>query len=241
MKNNDVQIPVLPQKNTKFLKALDVLGLSQSKGRILNSVHCVFHPGWKYADHLYTLSGVIVGAWELAQPVHSSFVDLRRACNLLPQWVPVECDTAVWSTLHASTVPLYILYALCSLSTGVRAWFDTTCNELDLFPGNGWTLSGLHFGIFMGKMFSTQPGCWGASSGYELQLFLEWFTDDQCLQIETTVLSLKWVGVRQMEYLWLARECLSIRQDELDGVAEERKSWASMIRLLRLWPSPEKW
>lgn len=122
-----------------------------SKGRILNSVHCGFHPGWKYVDHLYTLSRVVEGAWEFAQPVHSSFVDLRRACNLVPQWVPLECDTAVWSTLHASTVPLYILYALCSLSTGVRAWLDTTSKELDLFPGNGWTLPGLHFGIFMGK------------------------------------------------------------------------------------------
>lgn len=176
MKNNDVQIPELHQKHTKVpqgswcFRAVSVDTVDSawagSKGRILNSVHCGFHPGWKYVDHLYTLSRVVEGAWEFAQPVHSSFVDLRRACNLLPQWVPVECDTAVWSTLHASTVPLYILHALCSLSTGVRAWFDTTGNELDLFPGNGWTRPALHFGIFMGKMFSTQPGCWGGHVGF---------------------------------------------------------------------------
>lgn len=127
---------------------------------------------WKHMDHLYTHSRVVEGSWE-------SLSD-----NLVPQWVPVECAPAVWSTLHASMVPLCMPYVPCLLGPRLRL----------TPPATSWTFSLVMVGHGQGSTLAFLWGKWSthsqhvegamwASSRYELQLFLEWFTDDQCLQI----------------------------------------------------------
>ncbi len=45
---------------------------------------CGFRPGRGTLDRLYTLSRVLEGAWEFAQPIHMCFVDLEKAFDCVP-------------------------------------------------------------------------------------------------------------------------------------------------------------
>ena len=45
---------------------------------------CGFRPGRGTVNQLYTLTRVLEGAWEFAQPVHMCFVDLEKAFDRVP-------------------------------------------------------------------------------------------------------------------------------------------------------------
>ncbi len=47
----------------------------------------VFRPGRGTLDQLYTLSRVLEGSWEFAQPIHMCFVDLEKAFNCVPRGI----------------------------------------------------------------------------------------------------------------------------------------------------------
>ncbi|GAA6099877.1 uncharacterized protein LOC114443009 [Tachysurus ichikawai] len=46
---------------------------------------CGFRPGRGTLDHLYTLTRLLEGSWEFAQPVHMCFVDLEKAFDCVPR------------------------------------------------------------------------------------------------------------------------------------------------------------
>ncbi|TWW66862.1 R2 Retrovirus-related Pol polyprotein from type I retrotransposable element [Takifugu flavidus] len=60
---------------------------------------CGFRPGRGTMDQFYTLSRVLEGAWEFAQPVHMYFVDLKKALDRVPWGV-------LWGVLRESGRPL---------------------------------------------------------------------------------------------------------------------------------------
>ncbi len=57
---------------------------------------CGFRSGRGTLDQLYTLSRVLEGSWEFAQPIHMCFVDLEKAFNCVPRGDPVEGTPGVW-------------------------------------------------------------------------------------------------------------------------------------------------
>lgn len=45
---------------------------------------CSFHAGRGTLEQLYSLTRVLEGSWEYAQPVHMCFVDLKKAFDRVP-------------------------------------------------------------------------------------------------------------------------------------------------------------
>ncbi len=67
--------------------------------------------GWvlcELGDQLYTLSRVLEGAWEFAQPVQMCSVDLEKAFHHVPRGV-------LWGVLQEYGVSDPLIRAVCSL------------------------------------------------------------------------------------------------------------------------------
>ncbi|MEL7181936.1 MAG: reverse transcriptase family protein, partial [Pseudomonadota bacterium] len=69
---------------------------------------CGFRPGRGTLDQLYTLTRVLEGTWEFAQPVHMCFVDLEKAFDRVPRGV-------LWGVLQEYGVLGPLLRAVQSL------------------------------------------------------------------------------------------------------------------------------
>ncbi|TWW59217.1 General transcription factor II-I repeat domain-containing protein 2 [Takifugu flavidus] len=69
---------------------------------------CGFRPERGTVDQLYTISRVLEGAWEFAQPVHMCFVDLEKPFDRVPRGV-------LWGALREYGVSGPLIRAVCSL------------------------------------------------------------------------------------------------------------------------------
>ena len=74
------------------LSGKDYLGALERRDRRIvepriQKEQCGFRPGRGTVGQLYTLSRVLVGVWEFAQPVHMCFVNLEKAFDHVPQGV----------------------------------------------------------------------------------------------------------------------------------------------------------
>ncbi|TKS65269.1 putative 149 kDa protein ORF 2 [Collichthys lucidus] len=86
---------------------------------------CGFRPGRGSVDQLYTLSAVLEGAWEFAQPVYMCFVDLEKAFDRVPLGV-------LWGVLREYGVPDPLIRAIQSLYS--RSLVRISGSKSDLFP-----------------------------------------------------------------------------------------------------------
>ncbi|TWW54336.1 hypothetical protein D4764_06G0008300 [Takifugu flavidus] len=103
--------PGVDEIHPEFLKALDVVGLLWLT-RLCNITWTLGGSAAGLADRgvdqLYTLSRVLGGAWEFAQPVHMCFVDLEKAFNCVPRGV-------LWGVLREYMVSDPLIRAVRSL------------------------------------------------------------------------------------------------------------------------------
>uniref|UniRef100_A0AAR2JQZ9 Reverse transcriptase domain-containing protein n=1 Tax=Pygocentrus nattereri TaxID=42514 RepID=A0AAR2JQZ9_PYGNA len=69
---------------------------------------CGFRPGRGTLDQLFTLSRILEGSWEFAQPVHMCFVDLEKAFDCVPRGI-------LWEVLREYGVHGSLLRAIQAL------------------------------------------------------------------------------------------------------------------------------
>ena len=69
---------------------------------------CGFRPGRGTVDQLFTLAGLLAGAWEFAHPVYMCFVDLEKAYDRVPRGI-------LWGVLREYGVPGPLVRAIRSL------------------------------------------------------------------------------------------------------------------------------
>ena len=154
---------------------------------------CGFRPGRGTLDQLYTLSRVLEGAWEFAQPVYMCFVDLEKAFDRVPRG-------ALWGVLREYGVPGPLIRAVRSLYDRCQSLVRIAGSKSGSFPvrvglRQGCPLSPILFITFMDRISRRSQGVEGirfgglriasllfaddvvllASSGRDLQLSLDRF------------------------------------------------------------------
>jgi exonuclease III len=154
---------------------------------------CGFRPGRGTLDQLYTLSRILEGAWEFAQPVYMCFVDLEKAFDRVPRGI-------LWGVLREYGVPDPLIRAVRSLYDRCQSLVRIAGSKSDSFPvrvglRQGCPLSPILFITFMDRISRRSQGVEGirfgglriasllfaddvvllASSGRDLQLSLERF------------------------------------------------------------------
>ncbi len=137
---------------------------SASPGKSMPRVRPIVEPriqeeqcGRGTLDQLYSLSRVLEGAWEFAQPTHMCFVDLEKAFDCVPRVV-------LWGVLWEYGVRGLLLRAARSLYDRSRSLVRIAGSKSDLFPVHvglrqGCPLSLVLFIIFMDRIsrFSQVP------------------------------------------------------------------------------------
>ncbi|TWW77358.1 hypothetical protein D4764_12G0007480 [Takifugu flavidus] len=88
---------------------------------------CGFRPGRGTVDQLYTLSRVLEGAWEIAQPVHMCFVDLEKAFDRVPRGV-------LWGVLREYEVSGPLIRAVRSLYDRCQSLVRIAGSKSNSFP-----------------------------------------------------------------------------------------------------------
>ncbi len=121
---------------------------------------CGFRPGRGTLDQLYTLSRVLEGSWEFAQPIHMCFVDLEKAFDCVPRGI-------LWRVLWEYGVRGPLLRAVRSLYDRSRSLVRIAGSKSDLFPVHvglrqGCPLSPVLFIIFMDRISMCSQGPEGA-------------------------------------------------------------------------------
>ena len=111
---------------------------------------CGFRPGRGTVDQLFTLAGVLEGAWEYAQPVHMCFVDLEKAYDRVPRGI-------LWGVLREYGVDGSLLRAIQSLYRRSASLVRVAGSKSDLFPvgvglRQGCPLSPVLFIVFMDRI-----------------------------------------------------------------------------------------
>uniref|UniRef100_A0AAR2JQE7 Reverse transcriptase domain-containing protein n=1 Tax=Pygocentrus nattereri TaxID=42514 RepID=A0AAR2JQE7_PYGNA len=104
---------------------------------------CGFRPGRGTLDQLFTLSRILEGSWEFAQPVHMCFVDLEKAFDCVPRGI-------LWEVLREYGVHGSLLRAIQALYKQTSVHTNDTHSEF--FPlgrgaRQGCPLSPLLFAI----------------------------------------------------------------------------------------------
>jgi len=93
----------------------------------IQGVQCGFRPGRRTVDQLYTLSRVLVGAWEFAQPVYMCFVDLEKGFDRVPRGV-------LWGVLREYGAPDPLIRAVQSLYDRCQSLVCIASSKSDVFP-----------------------------------------------------------------------------------------------------------
>ncbi len=124
---------------------------------------CGFRPGRGTLDQLYTLSRVLEGSWEFAQPIHMCFVDLEKAFDCVPRGI-------LWRVLREYGVRGPLLRAVRSLYDGSRSLVRIAGSKSDLFPVHvglrqGCPLSPVMFIIFIDRISRCSQGPEGVGFG----------------------------------------------------------------------------
>ncbi|KAL7854802.1 hypothetical protein SRHO_G00169920 [Serrasalmus rhombeus] len=95
---------------------------------------CGFRPGRGTLDQLFTLSRILEGSWEFAQPVYMCFVDLEKAFDCVPRGI-------LWEVLREYGVHGSLLRAIQALYKQSRSLVRMAGKFLGAV--RGWRLSGL--------------------------------------------------------------------------------------------------
>ncbi|KAL7857954.1 hypothetical protein AOLI_G00180560 [Acnodon oligacanthus] len=108
---------------------------------------CGFRPGRGTMDQLFTLSRIVEGALEFANPVYMRFVDLEKAYDYIPRHI-------LWEVLREYGALGLLLRAICSLYSQRESCVRILSNKSDPFSVSvglrqGCALSPLLFVIFM--------------------------------------------------------------------------------------------
>uniref|UniRef100_A0A3P8SLN3 Reverse transcriptase domain-containing protein n=1 Tax=Amphiprion percula TaxID=161767 RepID=A0A3P8SLN3_AMPPE len=139
---------------------------------------CGFRPGRGTVDQLYTLSRVLEGAWEFAQPVHMCFVDLEKAFDRVPRGT-------LWGVLREYGVTDHLIQAVRSLYDRCQSLVRISGNKSNSFPvrvglRQGCPLSPILFIIFMDRISRHSQGVEGVRFG-DLRIPSLLFADDVVL------------------------------------------------------------
>ncbi|KAF7658853.1 hypothetical protein LDENG_00007090, partial [Lucifuga dentata] len=137
-----------------------------------------FRPGRGNVDQLFTLTQIIEGAWEYAQPIYMSFVDLEKAYDCVPQGV-------LWGVLREYGVLGSLTQAIRSLYNQSQSCVRILGTKSDLFPvgvglRQGCPLSPILFMIFMDRISRRSQGSEGVQFG-DLRIASLLFADDVVL------------------------------------------------------------
>uniref|UniRef100_A0A3P9PV83 Reverse transcriptase domain-containing protein n=1 Tax=Poecilia reticulata TaxID=8081 RepID=A0A3P9PV83_POERE len=139
---------------------------------------CGFRPGRGTLDQLYTLSRVLEGAWEFAQPVYMCFVDLEKAFDRVPRG-------ALWGVLREYGVPGPLIWAVRSLYDRCQSLVRIAGSKSGSFPvrvglRQGCPLSPILFITFMDRISRRSRGVEGIRFG-GLRIASLLFADDGVL------------------------------------------------------------
>ncbi|TWW76609.1 hypothetical protein D4764_13G0012710 [Takifugu flavidus] len=167
------------------------------------------HPGRGTVDQLYTLSRVLKGAWEFAQPVHMCFVDLEKAFDRVPRGV-------LWGDLREYGVSGLLIRAVHSL-------YDW-CQSLVRIAGR--------LGLFADDVVLL------ASSARDLQLSLDRFAaacEAAGMKISTSKSEAMVLNRKKVECLLRDKEEILPQVEEFKYSIRVREEWSrrSTGRLVR--------
>uniref|UniRef100_A0A8C6LTA7 Reverse transcriptase domain-containing protein n=1 Tax=Nothobranchius furzeri TaxID=105023 RepID=A0A8C6LTA7_NOTFU len=198
---------------------------------------CGFRPGRGTLDQLYTLRGILEGAWEFAQTVYMCFVDLEKAFDRVPRG-------ALWGILREYGVPGPLIRAVRSLYDRCQSLVRIAGSKSGSFPvrvglRQGCPLSPILFITFMDRVSRHSQGvegiCFGglrirsllfaddvvllASSERDLQLSLERFA----VECEAAGMRISSSKSETMVFIRKRVECLLWVRDEVLPQVEEFK------------------
>ncbi|KAL7836057.1 hypothetical protein SRHO_G00284040 [Serrasalmus rhombeus] len=139
---------------------------------------CGFRPGRGTLDQLFTLSRILEGSWEFAQPVHMCFVDLEKAFDCVPRGI-------LWEVLREYGVHSSLLRAIQALYKQSRSLVRMAGSKSDFFPvrvglRQGCPLSPILFIIFMDRISRRSQGMEGVRFG-DLRVTSLLFAEDVVL------------------------------------------------------------
>uniref|UniRef100_A0A8C6K8L9 Reverse transcriptase domain-containing protein n=1 Tax=Nothobranchius furzeri TaxID=105023 RepID=A0A8C6K8L9_NOTFU len=153
---------------------------------------CGFRPGRGTLDQLYTLRGILEGAWEFAQPVYMCFVDLEKAFDRVPRG-------ALWGVLREYGVPGPLIRAVRSLYDRCQSLVRIAGSKSGSFPvrvglRQGCPLSQILFITFMDRISRCSQGVEGICFG-GLRIRSLLFADDVLLlAYQNVIFSCRWSG-----------------------------------------------